>query len=181
MVARRNIFTALAVSFAAFVGACSSDKDEDPAVRSGPKAACEHINDMCQGVEGYQSQDCSDIDDQYAKLNATDKADADAVVPCVLSADTCDDVLTCVRPTSAREDEDGRSQSSSREHDTEDACEHINSVCADTEGFETQDCSRSNSDYETLSASDKKLADSIVPCIMDAEACETAFECLKLE
>lgn len=179
MIAFRPFFTALAVSLAALAAACSSDKDEAKGVESGPMAACNHINEMCQGVKGYQTQDCSDIDDQYAKLQAKDKADADAVVPCVLSSDSCDGVLACVQPRETTAG--GRTSESSREHDTQDACEHINSVCADTEGFETQDCSRSNSDYEKLSPSDKQIADSIIPCVMDAEACETAFECLQIE
>lgn len=180
MFARRNVFTALAVTFAAYAVACSSDKDEPSDNKSGPMAACEHINTMCQGVEGYQSQDCSDIDDQYSKLNATDKADADGVVPCVLSSDSCEGVLTCVRPAASSEASE-RSTQKATGKDTEAACEQINSLCADAEGFETQDCSSSKSNYESLSPSDKKIADSIVPCIMDADACETAFECLKIQ
>ena len=62
-----------------------------------------------------------------------------------------------------------------------DLLNKINDLCADTDGFKTQDCSHSQADYDKLSDNDKKLADSIVPCVMDSEACSTAFECLDLQ
>lgn len=59
----------------------------------------------------------------------------------------------------------------------EDACEHINELCASQEGFQKNDCSKSNDEYDKLSDSQKEGADKIKDCIMDAENCEAAIKC----
>jgi hypothetical protein len=60
-------------------------------------AACEHINDVCQGQSGFKQQDCSGSDAAYAKLTPQEKATADSIAPCVLGATTCDDAFACLK------------------------------------------------------------------------------------
>ena len=166
--------------FATSVAACSKDPEEGTKAtqaKHGPEAACEHINEVCATEQGYQTQDCGSASFNYAKLSDDEKAQADALMPCVMSATTCQSAVTCLRPqanASTAKDDD-----KAPEYEAEQACEHINDVCDKEEGFETQDCSSSNAEYEKLSASDKELADDIAVCIMKARSCKSAFQCLQ--
>jgi hypothetical protein len=61
--------------------------------------------------------------------------------------------------------------------DAEDACEHINEICASKQGFQKADCSKSADEYDKLSDSDKEKADKMVECIMDKDGCDDALKC----
>ena len=168
--------------FATALAACSNDPEEGTKAteaKQGPEAACEHINDVCATEQGYETQDCGSATANYAKLSDAEKAQADALMPCVMSATSCQSAITCLRPqsnASTAKDEDEPPA-----YEAEEACEHINDVCEKEEGFETQDCSSSNAEYEKLSNSDKELADDIAVCIMKAKSCKNAFRCLQFE
>lgn len=157
--------------------ACSNDApEEDGALKHDAAAACEHINEVCVSVEGFEGQDCSSSNADYDKLSPTDKAVADSIAPCVMASKSCQSALTCMRSASgpaATAKERARP-----EYEAEEACEHINDVCEEEAGFRRNDCSSSNADYEDLSDSDKELADSVAACIMKAKSCEGAFACL---
>lgn len=177
----RNLLATVTVCLGVALAACSSDaKDDGEKNTSGPVAACEHVNDVCMDTKGFQKQDCSTSDADYAKLNAQDKKQADGMIPCILSSQLCEQALSCIYPN-ATSDKNASANDKKSSDTTEDACNHINSVCKGEQGFETQDCSHSNDDYQNLSASDQQLADDIVPCVMGADDCETAFKCLKVQ
>jgi hypothetical protein len=97
-----------------------------------------------------------------------------------LAAKSCQPAVDCLNQAANQSNTDTSTDDAGPTHDTQDACEHINSVCANEQGFKNQDCSHSNADYDSLSASDKQIADSIVPCVMDANDCKTAFDCLNV-
>lgn len=61
--------------------------------------------------------------------------------------------------------------------DAEDACEHINEKCGSVQGFQKQDCSKAEENYDKLSDSDKEKADKQIECIMDADNCEGIAKC----
>jgi hypothetical protein len=62
--------------------------------------------------------------------------------------------------------------------DAEDACEHINEVCASQQGFTKQDCSKSSENYDKLSDAEKEKADKLVDCVMDADTCTAVTACV---
>ena len=74
---------------------------------------------------------------------------------------------------------DAKEDSPKAKPDAAAACAHINEVCASTEGFQTQDCSTSNAEYEKLSPTDKAIADSIAPCVVASTSCQSALNCLR--
>lgn len=175
----KTVLAALVGGIAAIVAACSDDSAVGRDTKPGTEAACEHINDVCSSTQGFEKQDCSSSNADYDKLSASEKAQVDAILPCVMASTTCQPALNCVRPRSNQST--STDDEPTRTHDTEDACEHINNLCANEDGFRKHDCSNSNADYEKLSSSDKELADTIVPCIMNAESCTSAFQCLKFD
>lgn len=61
--------------------------------------------------------------------------------------------------------------------DAKDACEHTNEKCASQQGFQKQDCSKAEENYDKLSDSDKEKADKQVECIMDANDCAAIIAC----
>lgn len=163
----------------ALTTACSDDP-KDTSSKQGVEGACEHINSVCGATQGFKQQDCSATNAAYAGLSAADKAKTDAIVPCVMAATSCQPALDCVRgPSSSSTPNQSNNNSQNNATDAEAACEHINDVCSGQSGFKTQDCSASNEGYAKLSVSEKQTADSIAPCIMDAQSCESAFACLK--
>lgn len=178
-----NLFRASVVTCFTTIAvvACGEPENEGSSRSKQPaEIACEHMNDLCSGVEGYRTQDCAGTEAAYASLEPSQQDEVDALVPCIMAAKTCEPAVQCLQPAAESSGSAGSSKSD-KSQTTEDACEHINDICAETDGFETQDCSKSNDDYESLSDNDKALADSIVPCVMDAEGCETAFKCLDVQ
>lgn len=176
----KTLFAMLAGASATVVAACSNDNQE-AATTKRAEAACEHINSVCATTQGFQTQDCSSSQANYEKLNGSEKTQADLMIPCVMAAKSCSPALDCVRPPPTGNANDSTARTKDKEtpaHDPEDACEHINVVCANEEGFRNQDCSTSNAQYEKLSDADKEIADAIVPCIMGSKTCKSAFQCL---
>ncbi len=177
------VLATLAFGFATAVAACSNDPEaatKATPAKQGPEAACEHINDVCANEEGFEAQDCQTATLNYSKLSDEEKAKADALMPCVLAASSCQSAVTCLRPpsnASKKKNDDDEPPA----YEAEEACEHINDVCEDEEGYETHDCSSSNSAYEKLSDSDKELADEIAVCIMKARSCKNAYRCLEFD
>ena len=164
--------------FAALVAACSDEpKPEAAKAKQSAEAACQHINELCASTEGFKTQDCSTSNASYEKLSAAEKAQADSITPCVIASTSCQSAINCLRPA-AEESSTAKNEKPPRANDTEDACEHINGVCADEPGFKKQNCASSNDEYEKLNASDKELADEITVCIMKTKSCKSAFECL---
>ena len=172
------LFAAISLGLLSVVAVCSEDPKADASPKHGTQAACEHVNDVCAGTSGFEPYDCSTSNADYDKLNDSQKARANAVIPCVMSAETCEVAIDCGRPPS--EETPTSAKDNSTPTDAEAACEHINDVCKKEPSFEEQDCSASKAEYERLSDSDKELADAVAACIMDAEACKSAFECLKV-
>lgn len=84
-------------------------------------------------------------------------------------------LVTVVAACSGDEEEGG----SSKQQGPAAACEHLNDVCASTDGFRKQDCSSTNASYATLSESDKERTDAIVPCVMAAKSCQPALDCIR--
>ncbi len=76
---------------------------------------------------------------------------------------------------------DDTKNAASDKQGVEGACEHINSVCASTQGFKKQNCAGSNDEYAKLPAADRAKADSIVPCVMASNSCQPALQCLRTE
>lgn len=62
--------------------------------------------------------------------------------------------------------------------DAEDACEHLNEICASKQGFTKMDCAKSKADYDKLSDADKEKSDKIIECIMDKDSCDQAAACM---
>ena len=173
------VLAALVGAAATVTAACSNDTKDDATTKHRAEAACEHINGLCASTEGFQASDCSGSQAEYEKLDTDAKLQADLIMPCVMAAKSCSPALDCVRqPSNAPSRSSAEEKKAKPANDTEDACEHINKVCAKEDGFTKQDCSSSNADYEKLSDADKEIADAIVPCIMGAKSCKTAFECL---
>jgi hypothetical protein len=172
-------FAVIASGLLAVTAACSNDAKDAPATKQGVEGACEHINDVCYETEGFTTQNCAITKASYAKLSAVQKAKTDAVVPCVLAATTCEPALACMQSSKEDEAATGANDETTPAIDAEAACEHINDVCSGEDGFESQDCSGSNAAYAKLEAKAKATADSIAPCIMDAETCTAAFACLR--
>ena len=178
MLSDKILRAALAGGFAAILAACSNDSTEDGAsTKHDAQAACAHINALCTGIQGFQGRDCSRSNADYQKLSATEKAQADAIVPCVMNAKACEAALECVTPPSSASP-NASPEKKTRSYDPEDACEHINDVCASEAGFKKQNCSNSNAAYEKLSASEKEIADEVGDCIMSSQGCTAAFQCL---
>ena len=75
--------------------------------------------------------------------------------------------------------DDAKEDTPKAKQDAAAACAHINQVCADTEGFQTRDCSGSNSEYEKLTPADKAVADSIAPCVIASTSCQSALTCMR--
>jgi hypothetical protein len=171
------VIASLVAGLASLAAACSNDTEEAPKAKQDAAAACAHINEVCASTEGFQPQDCSSSNAEYEKLSPTDKAVADSVAPCVIASTSCQSALNCMRPLS--DSPSSAEPKAKPAHEAEEACEHINDVCEKEEGFENQDCSNSNADYDKLSASDQELADGIASCIMGAKTCKTAFQCLE--
>ncbi|HVH43561.1 MAG TPA: hypothetical protein VM925_14500, partial [Labilithrix sp.] len=74
-----RIFLASVIVGSAIVAAACSDESPKPApTKHRAEAACEHINDVCADTEGFQTQDCLASKASYEKLNASDKAKANA-------------------------------------------------------------------------------------------------------
>src|SRR5258707_94945 len=73
---------------------------------------------------------------------------------------------------------DTKKDAASSSQGAEAACEHINNVCASTQGFSKQDCSNSNASYAKLSAAEKAKADAIAPCVLAANSCQPAINCV---
>lgn len=82
-----------------------------------------------------------------------------------------------VTVTAACSDDEPK-DSASEKQGVEAACEHLNSVCASTQGYKKQNCTGSNAEYAKLPAADKAKADSIVPCVMASNSCQPALQCL---
>jgi hypothetical protein len=178
----RIFLTAVATTIAVAIAACSSDSN-DAKPKDDTATACRHMNDICQNTLDFKSADCSTANESYANLSAQDRAKVDAVIPCIMAASACTPAQRCVNPNyvpgggnqQAADQEDAGATSN-----TQDACEHINSVCANEQGFSKQDCSHSLADYDNLAAGDKQIADQLVPCVMGAGDCQSAFQCLKV-
>jgi hypothetical protein len=174
-------FVTFAGAFVTVVAACSEDpkaKKEEASAAKDPQAACEHLNNVCGGVQGFKKFECANTNADYAKLDASQKARVDSTVPCVLSSKTCEAAAACASPPSS--DSTTTTDDDATPTDAEQACEHINSICKGEQGFSAQDCSNSNSEYQKLSAEDKQTADAIAPCIMAAKNCGDAFGCLEV-
>ncbi|MBX3206461.1 MAG: hypothetical protein KF764_15410 [Labilithrix sp.] len=176
----RIFFVTIAAGLATVAAACS-DKPKEEAETSekqGAEAACEHINAVCASAEGFRAQDCSSSNAAYVRLSASEKGQADSLVPCVMAANTCEPALDCLRPPS-----NSATPTPPKEPppvvDVEAACEHINDVCTGQAGFQQQDCSGSSAAYANLSPTEKQTANAIAPCIMSAGTCESALGCLK--
>ena len=157
--------------------ACSNESEDAANAKQGSEAACDRINEVCASVQGFQRRDCAGANAAYDRLTASEKAQADAIIPCVIAATSCEPALACVRPPS---DSAARGNGKAAPaHEARAVCEHINDVCKSEAGFKTQNCSGSNADYDGLSDADKEVADGIAACIMDAKSCSSAFKCLE--
>ncbi len=162
------------------VAACSNDSAGDEN-KSRSELACEHLNDICAKTQGYQTRDCAATKAEYEKLASTEKAQADTAIACMMAAKSCEPAINCLRPPgSEKSSTPSGDTSSAKSNAPQIACEHINDVCSNEPSFKTQDCSHSNADYQQLTADQKQLADQIAPCIMEAQSCQAAFQCLKL-
>ena len=60
---------------------------------SSHEAVCEHQNTLCEGIE--DPNDCSTANDVYNAGTPEQKAFLDKLSPCVLNANSCDDITAC--------------------------------------------------------------------------------------
>ena len=73
----------------------ASDDDKPPAYEA--EEACEHINDVCEKEEGFETQDCSSSNAAYADLSDAEKELADDVAVCIMKAKSCKSAFQCLR------------------------------------------------------------------------------------
>lgn len=82
------------------VGASSSDAE----------GACEHMKDIC---DQFKTADCSDSNDEYAKLTSSQKDVADQQIDCIMAATTCETIATCVGTDGSGGEEEATAEDSS--------------------------------------------------------------------
>lgn len=71
--------------------ACESSTSSKTGSTSDAKAACEHVNDVC---DAYTS-DCGRSNDDYNELSDSERGKADEVNECLMDAEDCDGVAKC--------------------------------------------------------------------------------------